>query len=534
MINDKQFGILSLLIIFFLVGCSDVSKPQTDKESFLKWEAFAPYIHEFNENDDELYKQTIPNTAADSFLQRNIPYFQCPDKGFEKTYYFRWWTFRKHIKLTPEGYVITEFLPKVNWSGKYNTINCPAGHHFYEGRWLHNSKILEDYAKFWFEGGGSLRRYSFWAPNSILAYSYVHKDQDLVKYLLPHFVENYLEWEKIRLSEDGLFWQTDNLDGMEVSIGGTGKRATINSYMHGDAKAIAEIAGLVGNSEIEETHSQKASQLKELIISKLWDENASFFKTLPKNSDNLVDVRELHGYTPWYFNIPEREHAKAWKFLLSKDGFKAPYGPTSAEQNHKGFTISYSGHECQWNGPSWPFATSMTLKAMANLIRNVDQDYITKKDFLEHLETYANCHRRVREDGKKVFWIDENINPYTGEWISRTRLKTWENGSWSPRKGGVERGKDYNHSSFCDHIISDLMGIQPSFENSLLIDPLIPEDKWDWFCLDRVKVHGKMVTIVWDKTGKKYKKGKGFSIWIEEELKYQKEHIKTIKLDLNN
>src|SRR5690606_41087738 len=54
--------------------------------------------------------------------------------------YFRWWTYRKHLKRTPEGYIITEFLPEVPWSGKYNTINCPAGHHFYEGRWLQDRK----------------------------------------------------------------------------------------------------------------------------------------------------------------------------------------------------------------------------------------------------------------------------------------------------------------------------------------------------------------------------------------------------------
>jgi hypothetical protein len=26
--------------------------------------------------------------------------------------------------------------------------------------------------------------------------------------------------------------------------------------------------------------------------------------------------------------------------------------------------------------------------------------------------------------------------------------------------------------------------------------------------------HGKIITIIWDKTGTKYKKGKGLSIWV--------------------
>ena len=61
------------------------------------------------------------------FLSTNIPLFECPDKDFEQIYYFRWWTYRKHIKQTPDGFVITEFLPHVGWAGKHNTINCAAG-----------------------------------------------------------------------------------------------------------------------------------------------------------------------------------------------------------------------------------------------------------------------------------------------------------------------------------------------------------------------------------------------------------------------
>jgi len=112
----------------------------------LKADSFKHYVDAFNENDEELYDQHISNEKAWDFLRTNVPLFECPDKDIERTYYFRWWTYRKHIKHTPDGFVITEFLPKVPWAGKHNTISCPAGHHFYEGRWLHDSKYLDDYA----------------------------------------------------------------------------------------------------------------------------------------------------------------------------------------------------------------------------------------------------------------------------------------------------------------------------------------------------------------------------------------------------
>jgi len=86
-------------------------------ESFvLKADDFRHYIDRFNADDEELYAN-IPNAKAWEFLRANIPLFHCPDTDFERTYYFRWWTYRKHVKKTPDGYVITEFLPKVPWSG---------------------------------------------------------------------------------------------------------------------------------------------------------------------------------------------------------------------------------------------------------------------------------------------------------------------------------------------------------------------------------------------------------------------------------
>ncbi len=90
----------------------------------LKPENFRHYVDTFNTNDIEYHKQFINNSAAWSWLEHSMPLFECPDKQLEETYYFRWWVYRKHLKKTPDGFVITEFLPKVYWSGKHNTINC--------------------------------------------------------------------------------------------------------------------------------------------------------------------------------------------------------------------------------------------------------------------------------------------------------------------------------------------------------------------------------------------------------------------------
>ena len=297
--------------------------------------SFKHYIDEFNQNDEELYGQLFSNEKAWDFLTQNIPFFDCPDKVIERTYYFRWWTFRKHIKyidpLSPlnscrcDRYVVTEFLPQVPWSGLNNTISCAAGHHFREGRWLHNSTYLDSYAKFWAKDGNP-RGYSFWFADSVRSLSMVSGNLQLLKELLPHLVRNFeaLRATNFQRTEQGMYMNTDNRDGMEMSIGGAdvkgsprGIRPTLNSYQYGEATALAKIIQSIGGDlQQVKQYSVESKRLKKLVEEKLWDPNANFFKVLPVKGSSLVDVRELHGYTPWYFNLPEPDKLVAWKQLM--------------------------------------------------------------------------------------------------------------------------------------------------------------------------------------------------------------------------
>jgi hypothetical protein len=512
-------------------------QPFPSEAAILKAASYKHYIDSFNANDNELYVQHISNAESWSFLERNIPWLDVPDKLIEQTYYFRWWTYRKHIEKTPEGFVITEFLPKVVWAGKYNTIPAAAGHHIYEGRWLADKQYIRDYARFWLSGPGSPRTYSFWIADSLFNYYRVTLDKELITELLPLLVRTYEAWEKEKLGVNGLFWQEDGQDGMELSICGalsndaTGYRATINSYMYGDAMAISKIALLTHQQAIADRFTSKAQAIKAKMQQTLWDGGADFFKVLPRGKDALCDARELHGYTPWYFNMPDERYSKAWKYLMDPDYFFAEYGTTTAEQNHRDFKLSYEGHECQWNGPSWPYATAIILTAAANLLNNYAQQYFSPKDYFKLLKIYTNSQQRTKDDGKVIPWMDEDLNPFTGDWIARTRLKRWSNGTWSQEKGGPERGKDYNHSTYDDLIVTGLIGLRPQEGDTLLINPLVPTS-WDYFCLDNVHYHGKTVAVLYDRTGRRYRKGKGFMIFVDGEKRFSSPVVRKIEIAL--
>lgn len=543
----KKIKFFSSLFIIAFLSCTVVKK----KKKIIPQERLKNYVDRFNKNDNELYKQFISNDESFEFLNKNIPMIDLPNKEIEETYYFRWWTYRKHIKNTEDGFVITEFLPKVWWSKKHNTINCPAAHHIYEGRWLKNSKYISDYINFWLHNSeDGIRQYSFWIADAVLAFNNIHRNDSILSNQLELLINNYYEWEKIRkVNDQTLFYQWDMMDGMELTVSGRilnngiekfqveATRPTINSYMYGDAKAISKISNITNNLDKVQEFENKADKIKKELQKRLWNKDLDFFTVLPKKYEETtkaIDIRELIGYVPWYFNLPDdnKKFALAWKKIKDSTGFAAPLGLTVTEQSHPFFKISYQGHECQWNGPSWPFATSQTLKAMANFLTNYSNNKtVSKNNYYNILLQYAKQHKIKNDKGETLNWIDENFNPFTGDWISRTRLKNWEGKGWSKDKGGIERGKDYNHSGFCDLVLSDLLGIKPSIDNYIEIKPLIPQN-WEWFAAENIPFQGKDISLIWDKTGEKYGLGKGLMLFVDKILVEQKDKIQNIFLKI--
>jgi len=468
--------------------------PMKSTPAVLSPSAFKHYVDRFNDEDPAGKAETlaIPNSEAWSFMERNIPWFDCPDKQLEETYYYRWWAYRKHLAETPAGWVVTEFLPQVPWAGVFNTISCAAGHHIYEGRWLRDPQYMKDYSQFWLLPEAQPRNYSFWAADSARALTLANGDRRLAQELLPNLVANYAAWEKTHRAPNGLFKQIDDRDGMEYSLGGSGYRPSINSYMFGDADAIAHMAQDCGERTIAAEFRAKAAELKRLTQSHLWNAESQFFETADPAEMRSRNVREEIGFIPWYFNLPDRGYEDAWKQLLDPEGFAAPFGPTTVERRANGF-MHPENHDCLWNGPSWPYATTQTLVALANLLDNYDQKVVTKANYFELLRQYS---RSQQKDGRP--WIAEDLDAETGKWIV-----------------DLPRSVDYNHSGFADLIVTGLVGIRPRSDDRLVVKPLVSASEWPWFCLDQVPYHGHSLTVLWDADGSHYGRGSGLTLLVD-------------------
>jgi hypothetical protein len=495
------------------------------------------------------------------WYKANIPFWESPNAQMDEIFYYRAEVLTKHLRYaSPQtGYLFTEFscAETLPWAGRYNGIASSTDLQMQEIRWLKTRQYGNDYAHYWMlTDGAQPRAYGYPAAWATWQLGMVHGDQAVATSLLDKFVANYEGWERglVDYPHDNgfdtkrqLFWQTGRDMGGEFNLascqlseklrgipgykirGGAGYRPDINAVLFAEAATISKIARMAHRPEIESRFAQKAASLRQNTQQHLWDPQREFFlhrwrydeysegdtaghKSIREwsliwetNSDRHGGVgyqpsiagtghgRELTGYVPWRFGLPEdrEEFAAAWKFLTSPDHFYAPFGPTTAEQHDPWFHVIY--HACRHNGQSWPFHTSRILSAAANLLNDYQHhgDF-TREKYFDLLSIYTKVQH---ETGKPH--LAEAHNPFNADWVQN---------EWP--------GLDYFHSSYIDLIVTGLAGLRPADDNTLIVNPLAPSD-WEYFTLDQVGYRNHLISIVGDRSGERYKLGKGLTVLVD-------------------
>lgn len=249
----------------------------------------------------------VSGYAEPEWYKANIPFLEVPDREIQDVYYYRWSTYKRHIRYTDSatGDVITEFHNPPGYSAPLGGIVAAAGHHVYEGRWLRDTRPIDDYLTYWLQGPGAgpkpkeeylnkdtddwAHQYAWWAADAAYQRYLVTGDASFVKGLLPDLVRQYDKWGGQYDKKLGLYWSVPVWDAMEFTAssyetdpadpyhGGAGYRPTLNAYQYGDAKAIAAIATLSGDKALAKTFEQRAASLQDALHRYLWDPKRSFF-----------------------------------------------------------------------------------------------------------------------------------------------------------------------------------------------------------------------------------------------------------------
>lgn len=449
---------------------------------------------------------------------KNVPFFECSDSAIEQVYYYRWKLYKAHLRNVPNGHVITEFINHVSWDrDPFCTINAAAQHHIYEGRWLRNPMYMDDYITYLYAGGNN-RKYSESVADATYARYLVDGDSAFVISQLDSMISVYNQWSDHWDSTKNLYYIAAMPDATEYTIasidasggkdgfaGGEAFRPTINSYQYGNALAISRIAKMRGDWGTSIEFLASASALQSRVEKDLWNDSLQHFTDRFQVNNQYVKYwdfirgRELAGFAPWYFNLPSDtiQYTQAWKHLTDTSKLLGKYGYRTNEPAYEFYFHQFLWHQgkrgSQWNGPSWPYQTSMMLTGMVNVLHNYHQDVIDNADYLHALRLYTRQH--YLPNGK--INLVENYDPNVGEPIVHYY---WSN--------------HYNHSTYNNLIISGLCGIRPLASDSVWINPLVDESI-EYFALDNINYHGHDLTVVYDRDGNKYKVGKGLSVWVD-------------------
>src|SRR3990170_3726196 len=306
-----------------------------------------------------------------------------------------------------------------------------------------------------------------------------------------------------------LFRNINSRQTADEFSGAEGYRPTLDSYLYADELAISRAAALLGDLGLAEAYAERAATLKRRVQAELWDTRRGFFlhqfahdepggvkaKAVTYETGRYAGNphgREEIGFVPWQFNLTDPGYEAAWRLLMDPEYFFAPFGPPTVERNDPQFYVS--PRCCVWSGNSWPYATTQTLVALANLLSNYRQSYVTKADYFSLLQTYTRTQRR---EGRP--YIAEAADPFTGSWDGHNTFYHSEH---------------YFHSGYVDLIITGLVGLRPRADDTLEVNPLAPDD-WPYFALEDVFYRGHRVSVIWDRDGSRYGRGAGLSLYVD-------------------
>jgi len=461
------------------------------------------------------------------WFERNIPFFDCSDPQITRIYYYRWKLYKSHLKdIGSRGYIVTEFLSDVSWTfNPYQSLNDATAFHINEGRWLKDGRYMDDYINYMYSGGND-RHFSEAIAAATYGHYLVNGDRAFAIKNLAAMEHIYQLWSDHYVPAKGLYFIEPLLDATEYTIssidtsggkdgftGGQAFRPTINSFMFANAVAISKLAALAGDTNTAEAYAANAAAIRDSVETNLWNDGMQHFIDRYKADNQFVHYwdfirgRELAGCVPWAFELPDRDpkYNAAWIHLLATNELAGPYGLRTVEPSYEYYMRQYryawvkgkNFPECQWNGPTWPFDTTLALEAMGNLLNDYTQDVVHADDYVRLLKQYTRQHYLNGEPD-----LQEDYNPDTGNVIV-----------------GLPRSHHYNHSDYDDLIITGLAGLRPRADNFLEINPLIPADpnstnSIQYFCLENVPYHGQLVTIMYDSDGRHYKQGAGLSAYV--------------------
>ena len=562
----------ALLIVFSSFSCSKRIDFQDDylrlKDSSRV--QLSRDIKEFNAYTSRPKPDGFYNaTNNEVFLQDNIPLFLSSNENFTKVYNYRWWMISKHLKkyYAPDEdkdyWVFTEFFGVMDWASRSGAIVCPAGHQFYDTRWLRNPEYLKSYAQYYLGGSGfkmnqrdnrafatyiprpESHHYSSWMVDGTEAFLKIHPDATWRNRMLPHLEDHQAVWDtlftvkRVGSKTNGMYKFLDLYDGMEFSIGAAlGLVASKgNDY------------GFITDENWREYYlgwntTEKLSNSKKAKISPRAFKNGYPQLYLVRPTLNCYSYGNTHSLGSLY-------GLKASETGLADDLKKSKYYLDKAKQiQQKNLSVLWNKEDQFFNTYTAGDNTSGIRDYEArvresvgytpwyfNMIPKNNTEYDGAWQFFGSEKGFNNTNGMTTAEIQHPYYNEQAYAwngrgwPFQNSVVNKAYANYLKNyktdvtdkdrrllythiekfvklhggqpniGEWYIPSNGKAFGgvKDYFHSTFPDMLIEDLLGFTPSHDDSFTIQCLLLQEEWDYFYLGNLRYHGHDIDIIWKK-----------------------------------
>ena len=587
----RKIKIISFVLLFsfaFTKCAKDPSKYQALQQ--IKHNAkqnFLSDLKKFNQYPGRPKSEGVVDSAnVAAFLKDRVPMFLSSEKEFTQTYNYRWWMIAKHLKKwhseqeNKDYWVFTEFFGWPMHGSRSGAIPCPAGHQFYDLRWMKDTQYFRSYAEFYMGGFASKNNqrenrafhsyisrpeshhYSSWMVQAMEAFLKVHPNNQWRDTMLPHMEEHQKVWDELftvkkkGAKTDGMYKILDLYDGNEFTIGATlgliASKGAYASYTENDWKKFwsaingtraselvkkypkafddgypqlylvrPTMAGyMYGNLKtLSNLYALKAQQTKSDFDKKKYEEYAKKAKAAQqKTLEVLWDDKDSFFYS--YTAADNVAGVKDWLARVRESVGYTPWYFEMVPKDERKYDLAWQ--------PFYSKEGFLNNKGMTTAERK--NPYYNEKAYAWNgrgwpfqnsvvFKAFANYLRNYKE---KIQEKDRELLYFYIDALVKLHGKQKNIGEWYlPTDGKAFGGvKDYFHSSFPDMIIADLLGFKASHKNVFSLQPLLPAEKWDYFYLGDLKYHGRTIDIVWKKDWDAKKSGdqSALRLWVDGKL----------------
>ncbi len=488
--------------------------------------------------------------AYNRWFADNVPYFDSPDAGFKRMWYYRWWIVRFNMAQadTPDlkGYRFYE-----GKMGFDNPITFATPAHLKELTYLRDPEFALQQAENAYRNqspSGAIvdppgspywaETYSHWATSALAEYNRVHPiPAARLRALLPAVAADVRAWlttydgdgdslpERKRPRVTGYdldilsywFWAGTKFDP-EVEPPNM-ERVDFASFVYANARGGAELARAGGDTTLATELDASADKIRQAAVSKLWDPSTEFFYPQRAQDDVRSPIRELHGFFPFLTLLApdEPRYVAALKKFVDPNEFWARFPPVITSQYHyKRWTWDMDG----LTRNIAPHPISMGARTLIQALKHYHQDAITADNFMDLMARYNSL-------------VYPGVNPYDPYWRPNVHeyYSKWEPGQTVAHPKPSDISHDF-HSMYNSLIVEGAIGLTPRDDDKIELQPLAQH--WSYFALHRLRYRGHDLTILWDQPDGKVRYAgypEGFSLYIDGKAAFTRAGLEHVVYD---